>query len=271
MSTQGNIIRLKYSEIVTAESVSKTAFAVAAVDSRNKVTTLGLDKVHVDQNDPTQLLLTLSGTNQLGTASLRVSYIDPLGIQSTGVIQDQAGNDASSFSNRYADILISGLTTILGSQYKDLVLTGNANINGTGNAINNIITGNSGNNILDGGDGVDTHTGLGGLDIFHFSSRSSFGASTADHITDFQPDDDLIQVNKGGFKIGSGISPSFASVSSSSDLATALASAATFVYDSSNGNLYWNQNGTRSGFGNGGIFAVLDNCPTLTGSNISLV
>jgi hypothetical protein len=44
-----------------------------------------------------------------------------------------------------------------------------------------------------------------------------------------------------------------------------------FAYDSSNGNLYWNQNGSVSGFGTGGIFAVLDNKTTLSASNISLI
>jgi Ca2+-binding RTX toxin-like protein len=43
-------------------------------------------------------------------------------------------------------------------------LTGSANINGTGNALNNVITGNSGNNVLDGGAGNDTLDGGAGND-----------------------------------------------------------------------------------------------------------
>ena len=42
------------------------------------------------------------------------------------------------------------------------------------------------------------------------------------------------------------------------------------VYDSSNGNLYWNQNGNKRDFGTSGIFAVLDNNSALSVSNISL-
>ncbi|MDF5726849.1 MAG: hypothetical protein PUP92_02160 [Rhizonema sp. PD38] len=47
---------------------------------------------------------------------------------------------------------------------ENLTLTWTANINGTGNSGNNILTGNSGNNILDGKDGNDTLIGGGGAD-----------------------------------------------------------------------------------------------------------
>src|SRR5581483_1724392 len=46
----------------------------------------------------------------------------------------------------------------------DLVLTGHANINGTGNARDNVITGNDGNNVLKGGAGSDTLIGGDGND-----------------------------------------------------------------------------------------------------------
>jgi serralysin len=45
-----------------------------------------------------------------------------------------------------------------------LILTGSANSNGTGNALNNEITGNAGNNLLNGGTGNDTVTGGDGND-----------------------------------------------------------------------------------------------------------
>jgi trimeric autotransporter adhesin len=47
-----------------------------------------------------------------------------------------------------------------------LTLTGGADINGTGNILDNIITGNSGNNILDGGVGADILKGGGGNDTY---------------------------------------------------------------------------------------------------------
>ena len=51
-------------------------------------------------------------------------------------------------------------------------------------------------------------------------------------------------------------------VGSASELTAALGSTSTFVYDSSNGN--------KSGFGTGGIFAVLDTMTVLSSTNISL-
>ncbi len=65
----------------------------------------------------------------------------------------------------------SALNYTLTSNVENLILTnnidlngGNATINGTGNALNNIITGNAGDNILDGKEGNDTLNGGDGID-----------------------------------------------------------------------------------------------------------
>jgi Ca2+-binding RTX toxin-like protein len=114
-------------------------------------------------------------------------------------------------------------------------------------------------------------TGGLGADTFRFSTRPSFGSLTADHISDFKGSEgDLLQISKSAFGLASNATASLTTVSSASALTTALGSVSTFVYDSSNGNLYWNQNGNSSGFGSGGILAVLDNKSALTSSNISL-
>ncbi len=51
-----------------------------------------------------------------------------------------------------------------------------ANLNGTGNALDNVITGNGGNNILDGGGGADTLIGGAGNDTYLFSR--GYGVNT---------------------------------------------------------------------------------------------
>jgi serralysin len=56
---------------------------------------------------------------------------------------------------------------------ENLTLTGSANINGTGNGNNNVITGNSGNNTLDGGAGNDSLVGGNGIDTASYSTATA--------------------------------------------------------------------------------------------------
>ena len=65
------------------------------------------------------------------------------------------------------DMVISSVSYDLSSlqaELESLQLTGTANINATGNALNNTLWGNSGNNILSGGAGNDRLNGRGGQD-----------------------------------------------------------------------------------------------------------
>ena len=59
---------------------------------------------------------------------------------------------------------------------ENLTLLGTGDINGTGNALNNIITGNAGSNVLNGAAGNDTLTGGAGNDAFVFNT--ALNAST---------------------------------------------------------------------------------------------
>ncbi|WP_039806953.1 calcium-binding protein, partial [Pelosinus sp. HCF1] len=63
-------------------------------------------------------------------------------------------------------------------------LTSTSSINGTGNAMNNIITGNSGNNILNGGLGADTMTGGKGNDTYVVDNASDVVVESAGEGTD---------------------------------------------------------------------------------------
>jgi len=205
------------------------------------------------------------------TESGAIAYADA----SCGVIPDFANGLYSSYAEWSAAWYTSyqkSLSWTLGFKLENLTLTGTDALTGIGNTDNNIIIGNAGNNVLDGLSGTDILTGGAGADTFRFSIRPNFGASTADHITDFKVSEgDLLHISRSAFGMSSITNATFISVSSASALTAALGSMNTFVYDSSNGNLYWNQNGTRSGSGTGGIFAVLDNKTALSVANFSLV
>lgn len=64
------------------------------------------------------------------------------------------------------DTVITGTSYTLGEHLENLTLTGDADINGTGNSAENRLVGNRGNNILDGGAGADTLIGGKGDDTY---------------------------------------------------------------------------------------------------------
>ncbi|MDD1413538.1 putative Ig domain-containing protein [Dolichospermum sp. ST_con] len=84
-----------------------------------------------------------------------------------------------------SDTLTANITTTLSAQVENLTLTGNADINGTGNGFNNVIKGNSGKNTLNGGAGKDTLTGDLGSDKFVYQNLTDSVLSNFDLITDF--------------------------------------------------------------------------------------
>ena len=62
--------------------------------------------------------------------------------------------------------------------------------------------------------------------------------------------------------------PQFISVKRKSNFKSAIKSDVEFVYWSKKGALYFNSNGEESGFGNGGLFAILSGAPDLSVSSL---
>jgi Ca2+-binding RTX toxin-like protein len=69
--------------------------------------------------------------------------------------------------NAGIDTVQSSVPWTLGANVENLTLTGMTAINGTGNALANVLIGNAGSNVLTGGDGNDTLLGGKGNDVLN--------------------------------------------------------------------------------------------------------
>lgn len=206
------------------------------------------------------------------------------GLGNDTYIVDNAGDVIVEAANAGVDTARSSVSYVLPGHVENLVLTGTANINGTGNTLANTITGNAGNNTLNGGAGADQLLGGGGNDVliggpgndlltggpgndfFRFNSRTE----GIDTITDFSKvsgNTDKIQVLASGFSSGlvPGVLPSNRFV-----LGTAATNTTQrFIYNQATGALFFDSDGL------GGIsatqIATLTNKPTLAASDIVVI
>ena len=183
------------------------------------------------------------------------------------------GKDAINGIGNNAKNRISGNNAknrILGKAGDDVLIGGGGNDTLTGGGGSDRLIGNKGRDNLDGGVGNDTLIGGGGSDRFIFNTGKSYrkAAPGRDVIRDFKnSDNDRIILDKTTFgaldsKRGSGFSVIAEFDVVKRDAAVA-SSDAVIVYNENNGKLFYNANGSKSGLGAGGVFAVLDNSPEL--------
>ena len=85
---------------------------------------------------------------------------------------DETGGDGTDLVQSSIAFSLSNATYAKGS-IENLTLTGNAAINGTGNALANVIVGNSGANILTGLAGADSLDGGAGIDTATYAASSA--------------------------------------------------------------------------------------------------
>lgn len=86
------------------------------------------------------------------------------GVGNDTYVVNATGDVVTELVNEGTDLVRSAVTYTLGNNIESLVLTGTSAINGTGNALDNVLTGNSGTNSLTGGAGNDTLEGAAGTD-----------------------------------------------------------------------------------------------------------
>jgi hypothetical protein len=79
-------------------------------------------------------------------------------------VVDNSSDKVTESANEGTDSVYSTVTYTLPATVEHLVLTGGGAINGTGNALSNLLRGGAGNNVLNGGSGNDVALASGGND-----------------------------------------------------------------------------------------------------------
>jgi Ca2+-binding RTX toxin-like protein len=133
----------------------------------------------------------------------------------------------------------------LGEAGNDKLVGGSGNDTLVGGAGNDLLVGGAGNDILIGGDKSDT---------FYFNLKGA--GDEVNYIKNFTSGSDHIM-----FNLNSLSRDDFAVVANN---AQASLSDALITYNKGTGAIYYNQNGSDAGYGDGGLFAVLQGTNTLT-------
>lgn len=114
-------------------------------------------------------------------------------------VVDNSWDRVTELANQGNDTVLASISYVLGANVENLVLTGTAAINGTGNNLGNMIVGNGAANTLTGGAGADKLYGAEGNDILVGNAGNDLldGGTGADRMTGGDGDDVYVVDNTG--------------------------------------------------------------------------
>lgn len=166
------------SDVVTELASEGTDLVQSAVTytlatNVDNLTLTGTTAINGTGNTGDNVLIGNSGVNTL-TGNAGNDVLD--GKAGADTMKGGAGNDiyyvdnvsdvVTELASEGADTVNSAVTLTLAANVENLILTGTAALNATGNTLANTLTGNSGNNTLSGGAGSDTMVGGAGNDTY---------------------------------------------------------------------------------------------------------
>jgi Ca2+-binding RTX toxin-like protein len=162
------------------------------------------------------------------------------------IVSGDAGNDQVSGGD--------GSDFLSGDDGNDIISGGNDD---------DFLVGADGNDVLSGGLGSDVLVGGTGADILDFQSASQ----GPDQIIEFVSGTDQIRISASGFGGGLTAGGSVSLVSGSDP--TANSASGQFLFDTDDGSLFWDADGT--GAGGAVLIATLSDAPPLTSTDFVVV
>ncbi|MFN6489643.1 calcium-binding protein [Nostoc sp. DedQUE03] len=222
---------------------------------------------------------TFNATTNIGTITAgtsRVSYknIERLNISGTYYNDNIVGN---SGNDTLGGVYGNGNDTLDGGAGNDRLIVdsssgnnllsggdGNDTLTASGASGKNTLQGGNGNDYLTGGYGNDSLYGGAGTDTFAFSTLNV----SVDSLYDFNTTNEIIQVSAAGF--GGGLSIGSLKTSQFTLGTSASTSTQRFIYNNITGGLFFDQDGSASGFTQV-KFAQLSTGLSLTANNFVVV
>ncbi|MBD2528921.1 calcium-binding protein [Nostoc flagelliforme FACHB-838] len=197
-------------------------------------------------------ILTINNTGAATATATAISTDGNIFVSVTDKIASTASASASSSNGVYT---VSGNNTLKNGASNDRLIVdystgdnllsggdGNDTLTASGASGKKTLIGNDGNDYLTGGKGNDSLYGGNGIDTFAFNSFNE----GIDTIYDFNATNELIQVSAAGF--GGGLSTPSLNASQFTIGTSATTDTQRFIYNSTTGGLFFDQDGSASGF-----------------------